>query len=92
MLLKSLIKFYTKPTIVIVEAIVAKTISKPNTIIFRLLRIRDELEKIAFIVEDWKENGINKTGIIPILLIPFEDKLKKTIIDVDKMIKDASKI
>jgi len=71
---------------------VAKTILKPNTIIVKLLKAKDELEKIAFIVDDWKQNGINKTGIIPILLVPFEDKLKKTIIDIDKMIKDASKI
>lgn len=71
---------------------VARIIVKPDTVATTLLKVKSELERLLLIIRDWREEGINGTGVIPISVLPLEDKLKKSIADIEQMITLASKI
>lgn len=70
----------------------AKIINKSNVVIASLLKAKKDLENLLFTVMMWKKNGIDGNGVVPFALLPLEEKLKKSIEDIDTMVKIASKI
>jgi len=71
---------------------VAKIINKSNVVITSLLKAKKDSENLLFTVAAWKKNGIDGNGVIPFALLPLEEKLKKSIEDIDAMVKIASKM
>jgi len=70
---------------------VTKVINKSQVLVTSLIKAKKDLENLLFIVISWKKNGIDGKGVIPFALIQLEEKLKKSIEDIDEMIKVANK-
>lgn len=70
----------------------AKIINKSHVIVDSLLKAKKDLENLLFTIMAWKKNGIDGNGVIPFALLPLEEKLKKSIEDIDAMVKIASKM
>lgn len=70
----------------------AQIIIKSSKLEVSLLKAKDELEKLLCIIRDWRLDGVNGSGVIPISVLPLEDKLKKSIADIEAMIKVVKKI
>jgi len=69
---------------------VAKIVSKSHVVIASLLKAKKDLESLLVTVSTWKKNGVDGRGVIPFAILPIEEKLKKSINDIEEMIKVAS--
>ena len=70
----------------------AKIVNKSQRVVSALLKSRQDLENLLFIIKAWKKNGIDGNGVVPFAILPLEEKLQKSIADIDEMLKMATRI
>jgi len=57
-----------------------------------LLKAKKDLESLLLTIRIWKKNGVDGTGVVPFAILPLEEKIQKSIRDLEEIIKIASKI
>jgi len=67
-------------------------ILKPNDVGAQLFRVKGELENMLRSIRSWRTAGLDGTGIVPIEVLPLENKIEKALNNVDEMIKLVSRI
>ena len=70
----------------------AKITNKLVSISIALLKAKKDLESLLLTIRIWKKNGVDGTGVVPFAILPLEEKIQKSIRDLEEIIKIASKI
>lgn len=70
----------------------AKITNKLASISITLLKAKKDLESLLLTIRIWKKNGVDGTGVVPFAILPLEEKIQKSIRDLEEIIKIASKI
>ena len=52
-----------------------------------LFNVKSDLERLRFTLEEWRQSGMNGTGLVPVKMLPLEPKVLKALLEVEQLLK-----